>query len=180
MSEAYRPKFKGVSATAAGVATAVSATDKATLPRATDVKKFDTFPPGQAATNSIPNPKPGGGLSHATSKAVMAGKSRNCETTPANNDRGAAAKRRNSDGRVSKATPNIISAKVAFRAAIPEALKFNRTSSQDSIFAQNNELSRSLFCYKSGELVGIIPLPGQAVAITATYRSAIYGNEIKK
>ena len=48
-------KFKGVKNTDVTVAIAVKLTDKAILPFASEEIKFDTFPPGQAATSIMPN-----------------------------------------------------------------------------------------------------------------------------
>ena len=41
------------------VATAVSVTERETFAPDNDEKKFEIFPPGQDATNSIPNDKAG-------------------------------------------------------------------------------------------------------------------------
>ena len=49
-------KLNGVMIMAPRSETAVRLTERATLPRARALKKFDTFPPGQEATRIIPNP----------------------------------------------------------------------------------------------------------------------------
>ena len=61
--EDQKKKFAGVITNASKEEKAVSVTESATLPRDKSVKKFDTFPPGQAATRIIPSAIPGEGVS---------------------------------------------------------------------------------------------------------------------
>ena len=56
---------------------AITGNKVVTFPLLTEEKKFDTFPPGHAATKIIPRPKPATGLNSITSKNVRAGKRRN-------------------------------------------------------------------------------------------------------
>ena len=59
------------------VAKAVKLTDSAALPPAILLKKLETFPPGQAAINIIPNAKLGCGFRSMTSKKVAIGNTKN-------------------------------------------------------------------------------------------------------
>ena len=64
---------------------AVRVTDKATFPLAINEKKFETFPPGQAATKIIPNAIPCGGDQITIKAIVNAGNRTYCENNPVAN-----------------------------------------------------------------------------------------------
>ena len=64
----------GVNKTANMLEIAVRVTERAISPRLIDVKKFDTFPPGQHATTIIPNATLGGGFKINVSSKVKRGK----------------------------------------------------------------------------------------------------------
>ena len=65
--------------------TAVRVTDKATFPLAINEKKFETLPPGHAATKIIPNAIPCGGDQIIIKRMVNAGNKTYCETNPVAN-----------------------------------------------------------------------------------------------
>ncbi len=67
---------------------AVSDTDKAVFPLAKWVIKFETFPPGQAATKNIPNATEGGGFKILTNINVSEGRKKNWDIIPKPNDLG--------------------------------------------------------------------------------------------
>lgn len=77
-----RKKLTGVIINAAKDENAVSVTDNATWPRASWVKKLDTLPPGQQATNSIPNAMPVGIGKQAIMITVSRGNKMNWENKP--------------------------------------------------------------------------------------------------
>jgi len=58
---------------AAVVEIAVRLTERATLPLAMELIKFEMFPPGHAATKIIPNATVGVGLSRSTNRKVRDG-----------------------------------------------------------------------------------------------------------
>ncbi len=70
---------------AATLDTAVKLTESATFPLARLVKKFETFPPGQAATKNMPKAILGGGLRRVTNTHVRKGNTKNWETIPVTN-----------------------------------------------------------------------------------------------
>lgn len=70
-------KLSGFINAANKVDTAVKLTDSATLALASEEKKFDIFPPGQADTSINPNPSPGSGSSISIIAKVMAGNNTN-------------------------------------------------------------------------------------------------------
>jgi len=80
--EHHTKKLTGVIMKAAKEEKAVSVTDSATWPRANCVKKFDTLPPGQQATNNIPNAIPGGIGKHAIMITVITGSRTNWDSNP--------------------------------------------------------------------------------------------------
>ncbi len=68
--------------TAAIVEIDVSMTDKAALALAKWTAKLETFPPGQAAINTIPKAILAGGLKKRARRIVRIGNSNNCEIRP--------------------------------------------------------------------------------------------------
>ena len=75
MVDDQNKKFKGVIIKADIEVIAVNVTDRATLPRASNEKKLEALPPGQAATRIIPSAMPCGGDQSKINRMVSAGKS---------------------------------------------------------------------------------------------------------
>ncbi len=129
---AQKLKLNGVMNMAATVEIAVRLTERATFPRAREVMKLETLPPGQAATIIIPIAILGRGSITSTNRKVSKGRTRNCETTPTMAGFGTLVRRRKSANLKSKATPNMITAKQRLSAQSDSLLKLSCTASMVS------------------------------------------------
>src|SRR5690554_784561 len=105
--------------TAIKVEKAVKLTERAVFPFDKYVIKFETFPPGQAATIIIPRAILGWGLIAKTSKKVRKGNRINCSKTPIKTNLGCLNRRLKSSKVMPKATPNIITARTKFKIQSP-------------------------------------------------------------
>ena len=104
----------GVRNEAASVAKAVRLTESSILALASAEMKFEMFPPGQAEIRIIPMATEGGGFSRITSTKVRAGRSRNWERMPSRAGFGLFSSRLKFPTFISRATPNMMQARVTF------------------------------------------------------------------
>ena len=105
-------------------AIAVKLTDNATFPLAREVMKFETLPPGQAATKIIPREIEIGNFAMRTNKKVMAGMRTNWDMTPIITGLGSLTIFWKLSFLIPKATPNITNAMVMFMMSKPVESKF--------------------------------------------------------
>jgi hypothetical protein len=82
MVEDQKRNDVGVMKNAVTEVRAVSVTESATFPLASNEKKLDALPPGHAATRIIPNAIPEGGAHIRMSSMVNEGKRTYCERIP--------------------------------------------------------------------------------------------------
>lgn len=120
-----KAKLKGVKKIALIVAKAVRLIDNSVFPLARCEIKLEILPPGQAATSIIPNATLGVGFIIKTSKKVNNGRKKNCDIIPTNADFGLRITSLKLAGFISRATPNMINARVIFMKSKPPGLKFN-------------------------------------------------------
>lgn len=107
-SEPQNKVLNGVMKIAKTVEIADMLIDRGVFPFPKYVKKFDRFPPGQAATKNNPNAMLGNGFMIMTNKKVKAGSRKNCATRPINTGFGVERVLLKSPNFRSSATPNII------------------------------------------------------------------------
>ena len=125
--------LNGVKNSAPTVENAVIVTDRAVLPRAKLVRKFEMLPPGQHATRMMPSAMLGCGSSASVSAQAVAGSSRNCASMPISTALGADLMPLKSSHFMSSATPNMTKARMKFSATSDSGLKFSRTASSSVI-----------------------------------------------
>lgn len=118
-------KFKGVATTEIELENAVKLTERAVLPFARLLRKFETFPPGQDATRNIPKATDGGGEINNTRPSVRSGKRKNWERIPRKKPLGFLTKYWKSSTFRPNATPYIIRAKARFKSKRSSCEKFN-------------------------------------------------------
>jgi hypothetical protein len=115
----YKPaqiaKLSGVVKMDKIVVIPVKLIESAVLPLAKFVRKFETLPPGQAATKNIPKATLGGGCINKTKHQVKKGRRINWEHKPKKIPFGFLTKYLKSAIFNSKAIPNMIKAKARFR-----------------------------------------------------------------
>ena len=80
--EAHNARLKGVEKTATELLRAVMLTDRAVLPWASQTRKLETLPPGQAATSIMPRATVGDGFRIRVNPKVAAGSKKNCAAKP--------------------------------------------------------------------------------------------------
>ena len=119
-------KLSGVSITADRVAIAVRLTESATFAFASEDIKLEILPPGQEATKIIPIAMVG--VIKFPNKMrrmnVTKGIAKNCEKNPIMVDFGFKAMSLKCWGFISRATPNIMKARVIFNTKRPSLEKF--------------------------------------------------------
>src|SRR5690554_5064853 len=108
---AQNSKFKGVNMGVISVARPVSETESATFAPEIEDIKLEMFPPGQEATNIIPNANAGGGFKIQTRRNVKNGSNKNWEITPTEALLGRFTTSLKSLGFMPKAIPNMIKPK---------------------------------------------------------------------
>ncbi len=128
-----KAKLSGMATMAMALDTAVIDTLRATLPLARCVRMLLTLPGGQQATRIMPSAMLGPTPSSSVRPKVMAGRKRNCATTPTAKASGMRSTRLKSSMRVSSEMPNIRKASTALSTASEAGLKFRRISSMGSM-----------------------------------------------
>lgn len=109
--------------------TPVMLTETATLPFASQVIILENVPPGQDATNNMPNANIGSIFNAQVAKHVIAGSMRNWITNPMIGALGFLIIRRKSLGVNSNETPNIITAIMIFKPIRLSGLKLSASGS---------------------------------------------------
>ena len=124
-NDPQKKKLKGVTIGANEVVMAVNEMESAVLPLERDERKLDMFPPGQDATNNIPNAIIGvmKGFRIKAMAKVTAGKPTHCNRTPTMMDFGLLKISFNIFGFRPRATPNITNANMIFTIVIPPVPK---------------------------------------------------------
>lgn len=115
MAFAQKLKFNGVKIGVISVAIPVRPTERAVFAPEIDEMKFEIFPPGHAATKSIPSANAGCGFKSNTIRKVKKGSSKNWEITPVITPFGLSDIILKSVGLIPRAIPNMINPKQIFR-----------------------------------------------------------------
>ena len=118
-------KFKGVRMGANNVELAVSVTDKATFPLASELRKLLIFPPGHAPNKKIPRAILGQGFMIITIRKVSRGSTTYCDKIPARAFLGCSIKRLKCSSFKSRAMPNIKNANKKFNRNKSSGLKLS-------------------------------------------------------
>ena len=122
--ELQNSKLKGVKNTQSKVDIAVSETDKPRSAFAKELMKFETVPPGQAATKNIPSAKPGSGFQSHTIQNVTNGNRTNWASSPSKVGLGRLNALATSDHVSSRETPNMMNPRMKFKANLLLGSKF--------------------------------------------------------
>ena len=112
-------------------------TDNSMFPLENDVMKFEIFPPGHAATNSIPSATIGEicSLNIIVNRNVNAGRSMIWHIIPTTIDFGFRTISRNDDGLIPSATPNMTKARTMFMMSIPTLFILTSIASINAIIS---------------------------------------------
>jgi hypothetical protein len=121
----HNEKLKGVINTQTRVENADRLTDNSIFPLAKEVMKFDIFPPGHAATNSIPIATDGVGRITRSRRKVRNGSRNNWQVTPTIKLLGFCRTFLKLETLILNAMPNITNARMIFIMSSEPGVKFN-------------------------------------------------------